>query len=336
MRIGLNFRDELGRGFELSQKFGECEPPTVDFKTEEPTLEPREPNQSAFHQFSQNIALTGLLLYVAFAPHSMAASSIGVALATLGWLFRIFSTRPLGLRRSKFDFVILLSLLWTVVSAFLSEEPRISLAKLQASWCVLLFYLTRAVVTKRSALLLVAVLILSGSVGVGYSAYDLLRGRGVVIESLSAISPFRQLDIRANDTVWRINGARVYSVKDIDDALRKAPAEESLTVSLISKGEHVQRPGLSVSTAAQQSQSPSGLTGSTPSHQFRASGWTRHYQTFAELLQMIAQLALGLALAHFTNHGVNKYFRLALAATVLVAVGIAFTAMRTVLVAFVI
>jgi hypothetical protein len=299
-------------------------------------LQTSEPIQTALPQFSQKIALTGLLIYVAFAPHSVAASSIGVALATVGWLFRILSTRTLGLRRSKFDFIILLSLLWTVASAFLSEEPSISLAKLQASWCVLLFYLARAVVTKRSALMLVAVLILSASVGVGYSAYDLVRGRGVVIESISASSPFRQLDILPNDTVWRIDRARVYSVEDIDDELKAKAPDQSLTVSLISKGEHVERPGLRVSTATQQTQSPSGLTGNTRSHQFRASGWTRHYQTFAELLQMIAQLALGLALAHFTNHGVNKYFKLALAATVVITAGIAFTAMRTVLVAFVI
>ena len=28
-------------------------------------------------------------------------------------------------------------------------------------------------------------------------------------------------------------------------------------------------------------------------HRFRASGWTRHYETYSEILQMLAQLALG-------------------------------------------
>src|SRR6185312_8677881 len=77
-------------------------------------------------------------------------------------------------------------------------------------------------------------------------------------------------------------------------------------------------------------------TGSEHNHRFRASGWTRHYETFAELMQMIAQIALGLALAHLRNHGPNRVFRLALAAAALLTAGLVFTAMRTVIVAFVI
>jgi O-antigen ligase len=53
-------------------------------------------------------------------------------------------------------------------------------------------------------------------------------------------------------------------------------------------------------------------------------------------MQMIALLALGLALAHLRNHGPNKYFRIALAAAALLTMGLVFTAMRTVVVAFVI
>src|SRR5688572_29454135 len=107
----------------------------------------------------QQIALAGLGIYVLCAPHSVAASAIGVGLAGFGWLIRTVSTRSLGLRQSKFDFIILLSLLWTVASALLSEEPRISIAKLQASWCVFLFYLARATLTKRPAVVLIALLI---------------------------------------------------------------------------------------------------------------------------------------------------------------------------------
>ena len=69
-----------------------------------------------------------------------------------------------------------------MASSVLSEEPRLSIAKLQASWCVFLFYLTRAIVMRRTAILLVALLILSGSAGALYSAFYLLRGRGVVVE----------------------------------------------------------------------------------------------------------------------------------------------------------
>lgn len=295
-----------------------------------------ERNHSTLAKLSHKVALLGLIIYVSFAPHSVAASTIGAAIAIAGWLIRSIATRSLGVHRSKFDLIIFLSLLWTVISAFLSTEPAISIAKLQASWCVLLFYLTRAIVVRKTALMLVALLILSGCAGVAYSIYDLLRGRGVVVESVTPSSPLRQVDVNPGDTIWRLAGKRVYSLAELDSALKSAPVSQALTVSFITHGEHVERPGMVLTPDVQQLGSPSGITGSSRNHRFRASGWTRHYETFSELLQMIAQLALGIALAHLSNHGANKYFKLSLSASIVLAVGIAFTAMRTVLVAFVI
>jgi O-Antigen ligase len=283
----------------------------------------------------QRVALAGLLLYVVFAPHSVAASAISIAIAGLGWVLRTLSSHNLGLRRSKFDLIILLSLLWTIASAFLSIEPAISIAKLQASWCVLIFYLTRAVLSRRSAVILVIVLVLSASAGALYSVYDLLRGRGVVLESLSMNSPFRQLDLRPGDTVWRVGGKRVYSESEIDEALKALSANTPVAISVISHGEHVELTGFVVPTTVQTEGRPSGIAGRGRSHRFRASGWTRHYQTFAEVLLIVGQLALGLALAQLRNHGFNRYFKLALPFFALITLGIALTAMRTVLIAFV-
>ncbi len=286
----------------------------------------------------QRIAIAGLFIYLAFAPHSVAASAIGVAIAGVGWMVRSVGARSLGLDsnigRTKFDLIIVLLLLWTVASSVLSAEPDISLAKLTSLWTVFLFYLTRAVITRRTALAMVAVLILSGCVGTAYSAFDLVRGRGVVVESIASGSPFRQIQLTSGDTIWRVGSQRVYSVTELDNVLSRSPVNTPLTVSLISQGEHVERPGFVLTTAQQQATSPSGLTGSETNHRFRASGWTRHYQTFAEVLQIIALLALGLALAHLRNHGFNKYFRIAIIAAAVLTLGLVFTAMRTVIVAF--
>ena len=283
---------------------------------------------SSSDNMGQRIALIGLAIYVVFAPHSVAASVIGVAFAGIGWVVRTLQTRHLGLRWSRFDLIIILSLLWTVISAVLSEEPRISLAKLQASWCVFIFYLARATVTRRAALLLVSLLILSASAGALYSAFDLLRGRGVVVESIATGSPFQQVGIRPGDTIWQINRRRVYSTTDIDELLAPMTLDTPIKVGIITQGEQVER-----SFRLPQS-SASGITGTERNHRFRASGWTRHYDTFAELMQMIAMLALGLALAHLRNHGPNQVFRVAIIAATLVTAGLVFTAMRTVIVAF--
>jgi hypothetical protein len=290
-------------------------------------------NPEQWSRLGQHTAIVGFFLYAAFAPHSIAAAEISLAIVGAGWLVRTIATRKAGFRRTRFDLPIWLFFLWTVASSFLSQEPRISIAKIQSTCVFLLFYLTQAIVTKRAAVLLVAVMILSGTVGTLYSVYDLIRGRGILIDFVAPDSPLQPLHVRAGDAVWRVNGRRVYSVADIDDAARNSPAETTLTVSVISQGEHIERPGFVVTDAIKKRSSPSGLVGSKPTHRFRASGWTRHYETYAEILQILAQLALGLALANYKNHRWNLRARLASVAFALLALGIALTAMRTVLVA---
>ena len=184
--------------------------------------------------------------------------------------------------------------------------------------------------------MLVGLLIASGCAGALYSAFDLVRGRGAVVETITPTSPFKQVGVLPGDALWRLGGRRVYSTADVDEVLKQTPPNTPLTVGLISRGEQIERPGMVVSQSQHQETSPSGITATYRNHQFRASGWTRHYQTFAELMQMIALLALGIALAHLRNHGPNRYFRVAIVAASLLTLGLLFTAMRTVIVAFVI
>jgi len=290
------------------------------------------PQREQWSRLGEWTALVGLFLYSAFAPHSIAAAEISLAIVGAGWLVRTLATNKSGFRRTRFDLPVWLFFLWTVASSFLSPEPRISIAKIQSACVFLLFYLTQAIVTKKTAVLLVTIMILSGSVGTLYSVYDLVRGRGVLVESFSPESPLQSY-LRAGDAVWRVAGRRVYSVPDIDDALRKSPTGTSLVVSVISQGEHLERPGLVVTEAMKRRPSPSGIVGSGPTHRFRASGWTRHYETYSEILQILAQLALGLLVANYKNHRLNFRAKLAAAAFALLALGIALTAMRTALVA---
>lgn len=280
------------------------------------------------------VATAGLLLYSVFAPHSIAAAEISLAIAGAGWLVRALAIRSTGFRRTSFDLPIWLFFLWTIISSLLSIEPHISIAKIQSTCVIFLFYLTQAIVTRRTAVLLVSLMILSGVAGTTYSLYDLLRGRGVVVESITPDSPLRSVNVQPGDAIWRVAGKRVYSVADIDRSLENSQTNSSLSISIISHGEHVERPGLIVAEATKGRTAPSGITGTKPSHRFRASGWTRHYETYSEILQILAQLALGLALAQLINHGFNRWSRIAFLATGLLALGIALTAMRTALIAF--
>jgi len=309
----------------------------LDQRKRTPAQDGHDPNFQTFGtaKLASRVATAGFLLYGAFAPHSIAAAEISLAIVGAGWLLRALVTGRTGFRRTVFDIPIWLFFFWTVLSSFLSAEPRISIAKIQSTCVVLLFYLTQAILTRRTAVMVVTVMILSGSVGTLYSFYDLARGRGVLVQSIAPDSPFNSVNVQPGDAIWRVGGKRVYSLNEIDERLRQSTIAP-LTISVISQGEHVERPGLTLTDAQRKQTSPSGIAADGPTHSFRASGWTRHYETYAEIIQVLAQLALGLAIANFKNHRLNVRAKLAWAAYVLLAIGIALTAMRTVLVALVI
>ncbi|MDQ3821241.1 MAG: hypothetical protein M3362_26665, partial [Acidobacteriota bacterium] len=288
---------------------------------------------SRIARLASHLALAGFVLYAVFAPHSIAGAEISLALVGIGWLLRAAAARRTGVRRTALDLPIWLFAGWTVLSSIFSAEPRISIPKLQSVLVVLLFYLTQSLITRRTAVLVVALMIASGCAGVLWSVVDLARGRGVLIEELSAESPFRQLELGAGDAIWRVNAARVYSVQEIDEAIRRQRTGERLSVSVIMNGEHGEFPGFVVTDDMKARSSPSGIKGGGPTHRFRASGWTRHYETFSETLQILAQLALGLSLSHIRRRSSRGVITLALAATALLSLGIVLTAMRTVLVA---
>ncbi|MBV8859650.1 MAG: O-antigen ligase family protein [Acidobacteria bacterium] len=298
---------------------------------------------------AERLGLAGFALYALAAPHSIAVSWIGLSFAVLGWLVRTLATRRLGLRRTPLDLPLWLFFAWTALSCFLSEEPRVSVPKLINVSTLLLFYLTQALVTRRAAVLLAVLLVVSGSAGALWGAGELIVGRGVVVRRLSVDSPLRRATpLREGDAVWRVNERRVSTVEEIDEAIRRTPAGEKVKLSVVSRGEHVEWPGAVVTDEMRAAPSPSGiLEGGGRTHSFRASGWTRHYETFAEVLQIVAQLALGFALAGWLRErgkGLGESsgevrrarlrVRLAGAAFAVLAAGIALTAMRTTLVAF--
>lgn len=283
--------------------------------------------------YAERLALAGFILYAIFAPHSIAGAEIGLLFVAVGWLIRTIRLRSTGIRRSALDLPIILFAGWTILSAFLSAEPRISLLKLQSVCVLFLFYLSQAIITRRTALLLVVLMITSGAAGVVWSVLEMARGRGVVITEMTADSPFHTLQLGVGDAIWRVNAQRISSTMEIDEAIRKTQTGARLAVSVIKDGEHAEWPGIVVTDELKARPLPSGLSGAGPTHRFRASGWTRHYETFSETLQILAQLALGLALANRQRQGKRSRIMLALVGFSVLSLGIALTAMRTVLVA---
>ncbi|HEX8161546.1 MAG TPA: O-antigen ligase family protein [Pyrinomonadaceae bacterium] len=294
---------------------------------------PRADSRAA--RIAHAVALSGLALYCFFAPASIAAAWIAISVAAVGWLARSAATRRTGLRRAPFDLPLWLFFAWTLLSCALSAEPRISLAKIPSALAFLFVYLVAAILrTRREAAALACAFILGASVATLWGAAELVVGRGVVVEEISADSPLRAAPgIEAGQCVWRVGGRRVGSVAEIDEAIRRAPAGSRPSFSIIARGEHVERAGAVVTEEWKSRPSPSGLRGTRASHRFRASGWTRHYETFAETVQLAAQLALGFALAHFIRRAPRRRAIIFACAFALLACGVALTAMRTTTVA---
>jgi hypothetical protein len=295
------------------------------------------PADSRLARLGHAAALGGLLLFGFFAPGSIAAAWIAISIAVCGWIARTAVTRRANFRRSSLDLPLWLLFGWTALSAAFSAEPAISLARLPSAAAFLFFYFAQSIPRTRREACAVAFAVIAGAGactlwGVG----ELARGRGVVIERIADDSPLRAATgLQPGDCVWMVNDRRVGSVAGIDEAIRKLPAGERLRLAVIARGEHVERKGPPVTEAMKSAPSPSGLAGTRPTRRFRASGWTRHYVTFAETAQIAAQLALGFALAGWrrgARGGTRSRTLLFLAAFALLACGVALTAMRTALV----
>lgn len=294
-------------------------------------------SRNRWDQLTDDLALIGFTIYALAAPHSIAGSWMGISIAVIAWLLRAVVTRRTGFRRTPLDLPLWLFFGWTVLSCIFSTEPRVSVPKIINAATFIMFYLAQSLLTRKTVVLLAGVMIVSASAGVLWGAGELLIGRGVIVKELQSDSPLRAATaLREGDAVWRVNGRRVSSVAEIDQVIKSTPAGTPVKLSVISHGEHVEWPGLVITEAMQRAPSPSGIIGGGRTHNFRASGWTRHYETFAELLQIIAQLALGFGLAKWLRPNSENRKRVVLPAIafVVLASGIALTAMRTTLVAF--
>jgi hypothetical protein len=284
------------------------------------------------------LTLTGFSIYALAAPHSIAGSWAGISIVILAWLVRTIVTRRTGLRRTAFDLPLWLFFGWTFLSAIFSIEPRLSIPKLINVATLLVFYLAQAMLTRRLIITMSIIWIVSAAAGVLWGTAELILGRGVTVAGLNRESFLRtETPLQEGDVIWRVNGRRVSSVEEIDARIKATPPGQRLHLSVISHGEHVEWPGPIVADSTRREPSPSGITGGGRSHRFRASGWTRHYETFAEMLQIIGQLALGFALTQWLRKSDKTKATIGIlttAAFLILAFGIVLTAMRTTLLAF--
>ena len=251
-----------------------------------------------------------LFLFALFAPHSiaLAQSAWGGALLTSGARF-LFRPRP-RIRRTPVDYALLVFLALTLISSILSYDPNVSIGKLrQASLFTIIYLVAWNVRSKHVVRLLALALVASTMVNVFYTFGERIVGRGVKVEGIKAESPLESAifvnaegeahpgPVKDGDTLLEVDGKLLRKPEELIAALERNDTEPALLkiysvewVGVV----RVPRGRLLVGTTPLERL---GVASWSRGRDWRATGFYDHYVTYAEVLQLIASLALGLFVA---------------------------------------
>ncbi len=236
-----------------------------------------------------------LFVFAVAAPNSIAATQSAWLIGMALWLLRFaFRPRP-RLHRTPLDYLVLGFFILTGISSFLSYEPMMSIGKLRAASLFTILYLfAENVPSLRVARLLALALVAGCMVSVFFTAGERVLGRAVKVYGVTEQSPLYQAGIRDGDTLLKVDGRNLRDPQELVNALSRPENDpvavltyrhELLPVYRVSRGSLL--PG---NTPAEQL----GIGGWTRGRDWRASGLYGQFVTYAEVLQLIIALALGL------------------------------------------
>ena len=248
-----------------------------------------------------------LFLIALFASHSIAVTQTawlaGMALSVLRFAF---FPRP-KLFRSPVDYVLIGFFVLSGISGVFSYNPYMSIGKMRAASLFTIVYLvSQNVRSLRTVRWLAFALIGSCMVNVLWTAGQLAFGRGVKVQDVSAESPLakavfhtrtvkKATPITGGDIIWQVDGQRVNSPDELAAALISGTGVAKVRIYRVEWMPELEVPRtlLPGNSALEQL----GITGWTRGRDWRATGFYGHWTTYAEVLQLIASLALGILLA---------------------------------------
>lgn len=256
---------------------------------------PGPPPQSSqrVYLITERIITFSLVVYALFAPHSIAITQGAFLLGLAAWGVQMGVTRNFKLPHTPADVSILGFFACCVISSFLSYDPLVSVKGLRSPAFFLAFYfICNKVKSARLAGLLAFALVGSCLFNVAYSAVQLGVGRGLRIESIREDSPFANDTLKVGDIILEADDHKVKSLEDLSRIIdsqrgrlrikfQRSESVAEVTLKRKLEGDGVARLGITTS----------------PGRNFRVMGFYSHYETYAEVLQLIAALAVGLLIA---------------------------------------
>ena len=282
--------------------------------------------ENNFAKWLERIAFIFLTLMVLSAPHSIAATQITWLSGMLAWTIRLFIKPRPKLVRTPLDVALWAFFGWSVISAIFSYAPDISIDKLRNVALFLIFYFVINNLRNIRALkFLVFALIFSCLASAAWSPVERFIGRGVQISGISAQSPLVKGQHFNHDVYLRAKGRNLRSPGN-------AETSEDKIVSLIEGDAVVEVEGRKIRTldelvaeieknettylecfrppnyftirvrradllSGANSLEKLGIGSWTHSRNWRYAGFYGHIITYAEVLQLIASLVLGLFIA---------------------------------------
>lgn len=216
----------------------------------------------------------------------------------LFWVLRfMFPPRP-RTYRTPVDYALFGFFILTGLSALLSYDPLVSAGKLRAACLFTIVYLVAENIrSARIVRLLALALVASSMVNVVYTMGERAVGRGVKVAGVSEPSPLFAAGIRDGDTLLEVNGQKLRNPEQLVSALEPLSGSvQPPTAVKLYRYEWV--PILPVARGrllpGQTALDQLGVAQWSRGRDWRAMGFFGHYVTYAEALQLIASLALGL------------------------------------------
>jgi hypothetical protein len=235
-----------------------------------------------------------LLLLALSAPISIAATQTAWAFAILFWLIRFIFVRP-SFRLQKFDLAVLAFVALTLVSSIFSYEPDVSLRKMVPVSLVTIVYLVSEFTTTRRMLhRLVAILLTACFVACLYAFGTLIIGKNLKVLQLAAQSPLRQANVEEGYTILKANDIDVNSPDELFAAISQHSSDGVASITVY---RHELIDTYKVPNASIKEINDLGIIQWCRGRDTRASGFYGQFITFAEALQLIGSLALGLLIA---------------------------------------
>ena len=238
-----------------------------------------------------------LVSYAIFAPHSIAITQGSYLVGLVAWSVQLATTRSFKPLRTPVDIALFGFFACCVVSSFYSYDPLVSLKGLRSPAFFLAFYFVSTKVRSiRFANFLAVTLVLSCLVNVAYSASKLAYGRGLRIDAINPTSAFASDTIQIGDVILEADDQTVNTPEALSQIVDSHRGRLRLKLQRKDSVIETSIPRRSVKEANGVGFERLGIA-TSPGRNFRISGFYSHYETYAEVLQLIVSLAVGLLIA---------------------------------------